>query len=181
MKPHNYSSEAVILAKHNYSEADAILILFSKNMGKLALVAKGVRKLSSRKRGSLEIFNFIKFSAVRGKNLDVITEAEVIKNYSPIRRNLKKASLAFYFMEVVGRISRDGEANLELFNLLLEFMGRVEEQSTLRSLRLEFIHKLLVISGFWPKNKPLLNPDEKLEEILERTPSTLRVGKRILE
>ncbi|MFH1792345.1 MAG: DNA repair protein RecO, partial [Patescibacteria group bacterium] len=61
MKQRNYSTEAIILATKDYSEADRILVVYTKDFGKLSLIAKGVRKTTSKKRGHLEIFNYLKF------------------------------------------------------------------------------------------------------------------------
>jgi len=67
VKQKTYSSEGIILSRKNYGEADRILTVFSKNYGKVTLLAKGIRKLISKKRGHLEIFSEVKFSAVSGK------------------------------------------------------------------------------------------------------------------
>ena len=181
MRPRGYSSEAVILARRDYSEADRILVVYTKESGKRYLMAKGVRKPSSRKRGSLEVFSYIKFAAMRGKDLDLMTEVETIENYSGIRRNLKKVTLAYYFMETVGRTSHENEPNAEIYNLILNFMERLEKEKSLKSLRLEFIQKLLELGGFWPKGKLLEDHDRKIEEVMEKIPSSVRVGKRMLE
>src|SRR5579859_4753812 len=112
-----YSSEGFILARRNFGEADRILVLFTKDFGRISLIAKGVRKLTSRKRGGIEVFNKIKFSAVKGKSLDILTEVNVIDSYESVRNDLKKVSLAYYFCEVIGRVTRDGEKHSELFDI----------------------------------------------------------------
>ena len=76
MKQRSYSSDGIILSRKNYGEADRILIVLSKNFGKLSLLAKGIRKIKSKKRGHLEIFSKIKFSAVKGHGFDLMTEAD---------------------------------------------------------------------------------------------------------
>jgi len=68
----NYSSKGIVLAKRNFSETDRIIVLYTKNLGKISLIAKGVRKLKSRKRGSLEVFNLISFSAAKTRLLLII-------------------------------------------------------------------------------------------------------------
>ncbi len=179
MYSHSYSDEGIILARKNYSEADRILILFSKHHGRVSLLAKGVRRPASRKRGHLEIFNYLKFQAVKGKGLDLMTEAETIDNFEAIRKNLKKVSLAYYFMEVIGRITHEGESHQELFDFLLVYLDKLKAEIKLKKLRLDFIIELLIILGFWPKGKVLINPDGKLEEVIERRLNSVRVGKKM--
>lgn len=176
---HSYSDEGIVLARRNFGEADRILSVYSKHHGKISLLAKGVRRPGSRKRGHVEIFTFVKFSATQGKNLDIVTEAEIIDSFSEVRKSLKKISLAYYFMEVIGRITHEGEPNYELFNLILENLQRLKDEKKLKKLRLDFVLKLLIILGFWPRGKPLLDPDLVLSEVIERKLSSVRVGKKM--
>jgi DNA repair protein RecO (recombination protein O) len=84
MNPRSYTSEGIVLARKNYGEADRIISVFSKDKGRIAFIAKGTRRPKSRKRGHIEIFNRVKFQAVTGRGLDIITEAEVIDDFKDI-------------------------------------------------------------------------------------------------
>ena len=179
MKPKNFSSQAIVLARKNFSETDRILTLFSKGFGKQTFLAKAVRTVKSRKRGHLEVFNLISFSASRGKDLDLMTEAEIVNNFSWVRKNLKKAAVAYFLVDVVRRVTRDDEAHPEVFDLLTEYLQKLEKTTNLKSLRNDFTYHLLVLLGFWPKEKLLSDPDRVLEEIVERELSSIRVGKKI--
>ena len=88
MLPHSYSEEGIVLARKNYGEADRIVSIYSQNHGRISSIAKGVRKLSSRKRGHLEVFSHIRFQAVNGKGLDLMTEVETVENFGEIRKSL---------------------------------------------------------------------------------------------
>lgn len=180
MRPKHYSSEGIVLARRNYGETDRILIVYSKNFGKISLLAKGVRKPNSRKRGHLEVFSHIKFSAAKGKNLDIVTEAEIIDSFPKIRDDLRKVAVAYYFMEVAGRTTRDGEKNEVLYSNILKNLSMLKISVTLRKLRKDFIYQTLTILGFWPKGKPMGNPDYILEDVVEREMSSARVGKKLL-
>ncbi len=173
----SYTSEGIVLAKRNYGEADKILIIFSRNRGKLSLIAKGIRRPKSRKRGHIEVFNKILFQASIGHGLDLMTEAEVIDDFKEIKNNLKRVSLAYYFMEVIGKITHEGENNTEVFNLINESLEKLKTANELKNLRLSFVTRLLEILGYWPEGKSLDNPDTKLEEVIERSLSSIRVGK----
>ncbi|MCL4387403.1 DNA repair protein RecO [Patescibacteria group bacterium] len=181
MIPRKYSSQGIVLARRNYSEADRILIVFSDTYGKLSLLAKGVRRPKSRKRAHIEIFNRIKFSASRGKALDIMTEAEIIDSFSDVKKDLKKVTVAYFFAEIIGRMTREGEKHEDVYLELQSFFERLRDKGSLKILRKEFIYRVLVSLGFWPKDKSIPDPDRILEEILERSPSTIRVGKRLLK
>jgi len=181
MKPHTYSGEAVVLGRKNYGEADRIISVYSKDRGRVALIAKGIRRPKSRKRGHLEIFSLLKFQATSGHGIDLMTEADIVDDFKEIRKSLSKVSLAYYFMEVIGKITHEQERNIELFDLILSSLNKLKTETKLKELRLDFILKLLTIMGYWPHGRKLPNPDEVLEEVIERQIYAERVGKRMLE
>ena len=109
-----------------------------------------------------------------------MTEVELIDSYYDIRKDLNKVALAYYFMEVIVKISQEHEQNEGVYELILEYFDRLRSEKNLKRLRLEFISDLLVIVGFWPKEQTLLNHDKVLERVLERQITSVRVGRKIL-
>jgi DNA repair protein RecO (recombination protein O) len=181
MKPHSYSSSGVVLGRKNYGEADRIISVYSKDHGRISLMAKGIRRPKSKKRGHLEIFSLLNFQSVSGHGIDLMIEADIIDDFKEIRKSLSKVSLAYYFMEVIGKITHENEQNADLFNLILESLNKLKTETKLKKFRLDFILKLLTIMGYWPRGQKLPNPDELLEEVIERQIYAQRVGKRMLE
>lgn len=176
----SYVDEGIVLARRNFSEADRILSVFSKTHGRVSLLAKGVRKPSSRKRGHIEVFNRIKFQGQKGRGLDIMTEAEIIDSFEVVRKDLKKVALAYYFMEVIGRTIHEDEKNTELYNLLQGYLEKLKKEKRLSSLRKNFVYQVLTILGFWPRGRQLESPDAKLEEVTERQLVSARVGKKLM-
>ena len=181
MTPRAFSDEGIVLTRRSYSEADRILSVYSKNHGRLSLIAKGVRRPISKKRGHIEVFNQIKFQAVRGKGLDLMTEAEIIDNFTEVRKSLRKVALAYYFMEVIGRTTHEGQKHSELYTSILKYLRILKTAKELKKLRKQFVYEILTVLGFWPKGKMLTDPDLKLAEVTERNLSSVRVGKRLLK
>ncbi|MDP3918264.1 MAG: DNA repair protein RecO [Candidatus Woesebacteria bacterium] len=181
MKFRTYSSEGIILSRKNYSEADRILIVLSKHFGKLSLLAKGIRKIKSKKRGHLEIFSRVKFSAVKTNGMGIITEVETINDFNMVRTNLNKVSLAYYFCEVVNKITHeDGHAST-VYGLLSTALEQLEQETELKKLRMKFIYDLLTNMGYWPIGKKLIEADIVLDDVIERKINSVRVGKKVLE
>lgn len=178
---HSFTSEGFILARRNFGEADRIIDVYSKGKGKISLIAKGVRRPKSRKRGHLEIFSKISFQVAFGKGMGILTEAETIDSFQEVRKSIKKVSLAYYFMEVVGKITHEDEGNIEFYDFLSLIMERLKKEKGLKKLRNDFVAGTLKILGYWPKDRDLPFPDGKLEEVIERQIGSVRVGKRMLE
>ena len=76
---------AVILRHSNYGEADRLLWLFTRERGKLRAIAKGVRKMRSRKAGHLEPFTHASLQLAKGRDLWIVTQAETIEAFLSIR------------------------------------------------------------------------------------------------
>lgn len=142
---HTYKTEGIILKRRNFGEADKILTIFSKHYGKIRAIAKGIRKITSRKAGSLELFNLCKFVFTKGKNLDIISEVEVLNNFSFWRKNLKKVGIAYYFCELVDKLTPEGQVNKAIFELLKNFLLKMEianESGFLRSFEEHLLEEL---------------------------------------
>jgi len=169
------------MMRRNFSEADRIIDLYTRDKGKMSIIAKGVRRPGSRKRGHLEIFSKVRFQAVNGKGLGIMTEVETINDYKSIRKSIKKVALAYYFMEVLGKAVHEGEGNTEIYDFLSDKMDELTTAKKLKVLRLEFVTNLLKLLGYWPRDMKLDSPDEKLEEVLERQIYSKRVGKIMLK
>ena len=113
--------------------------------------------------------------------IGILTEVETVNNFEKFKKDLRKVSLAYFFTEVIGKITHERERNDCIFELILDYLKKLQFETSLRSLRLRFVSELLAITGFWPKEKILLNPDEKLEEVIERNINSIRVGRKVLK
>lgn len=156
-----YKTEGIILKRINFGEADRILTIYTKHYGKIRAIAKGVRKITSRKGGNVEAFNHVSLFLAQGKNLDIVCEVEVINSFKSWRKNLKKVGLAYYFCELVDKLTPDGQANRAVFELLREFLGRIGKESESELTR-SFEERLLEELGFG------------VPEALRNTPDSLK-------
>jgi len=179
-----YKTEGVVLKRTNFGEADRLVTLYTKHYGKLTCLAKGIRKLTSRKRGDLEIFNSVSFLASRGKGMDIITETEAVKTFSEWRKNLKKVASAYEVCEMLDRLTAENSEQEEVYDLLIDYLKRLGQTSegNLSFWVDSFAGNLLKLLGFWPKNKdfPLnFNVSLYIEEIIERDLKSKKFLKKI--
>lgn len=148
-----YKTEAIILKKKNYREADQILTVFSKNFGKLTLLARGIRKTKSRKRGNLELTNQADLFIAKGKTWDIISEVEVLNSFTNLKEDLGKSVYTFQILELIDRLTMEEQEHLSVYNLLLntlEFLNNSEIAWEKKDLLLSaFSIRLLLTLGFW--------------------------------
>ena len=116
----SYSTEAIILKHTDLGEADRILTLFTPHKGKMRMIAKGVRRPTSKKTGHLEILCHTQLQVALGRNLDMVTQAQSIENFPHLRTELWHMTCGFYLAELIERFIEDDTVHLDVYNLFLE-------------------------------------------------------------
>ena len=122
----SYRVQALVIRHREYGEADRILTLYTLEKGKVQAIAKGVRKLKSRKAGHLEPFTQVALQLAKGRNLELVTQAETIRNFANIKENLKLTAQAAYVLELLDRFTYEEGENRFLYNLVLETLSRLD-------------------------------------------------------
>lgn len=122
-----YRTEAIVIRRTNIGEADKILTVYTPGKGKLKLVAKGVRRTTSRMGGHLELFMHCKLLVAKGRNLDLVTQSETINPFINLRNNLALFAYACYGLELLDRLTEEeGSENYPVFSLLSEFLEALD-------------------------------------------------------
>jgi len=143
---------AIVLRHADWGEADRLITLYSREQGKLRAVAKGARKITSRKAGHLEPFTHVKLQLARGRDLYIVTQAETIDAYLPLRDTLKLTGTASYVVELLDRFVYDEEgANPTLFRLLADTLKRLAEHEDIWLAVRYYEMRLLDFLGFRPQ------------------------------
>jgi len=146
-----YRTEAIVLRHSDFGEADRLLTVYTSYMGKLRLLAKGVRKPTSRKAGHLESFTRAQLLVARGRNLDIITQAETIEPYVALRRDLWRMSHAYYVAELVDRFSEERSENRPLYHLLCDVLSWICRSTDLALTMRFFELHMLSLVGYRPQ------------------------------
>jgi DNA repair protein RecO (recombination protein O) len=89
--PRRYATDAIVLSRFDYGEADRILTLITPGGGKLKAIAKGIRRPTSRIGGSLEPFAELNVLLARGRTFDVVTQVSVGHAWLNLRDSLEAA------------------------------------------------------------------------------------------
>jgi DNA repair protein RecO (recombination protein O) len=146
-----YRTEAIVLRRSDLGEADRLLTLYTPEWGKLRVIAKGVRKPTSRKSGHVELFTHSRLLVARGRNLDIVTQAETIHSFRPLREDLLRTGWAYYAAELLDRFVEEGVENRPLFNLLLTTLGHLCENVDLDLTARFYEVRLLALVGYRPQ------------------------------
>jgi DNA repair protein RecO (recombination protein O) len=150
-RAHSQRVDAVILKHSDWGEADRLLWLFTRQMGKVRAIAKGVRKPRSRKSGHLEPFTLATLQLAWGRDLHIVTQAEAIDTHTGLREDLLRLSYASYIVELLDRFTLEEGENRTLFRLLVDTLARLElEEDPAMAVRYYEV-RLLDLIGFRPQ------------------------------
>ncbi len=147
----SYRLTGIVLHRRDQGEADRLITLITPNQGKVVLLAKGARKVTSRKAGHLELFTHVRLQVAKARTWDLITQAETLHAYPRIRESLRRTGHAYYMAELLLRLAPEGEADTALFDLALETLAYLNSSNNLLIVSRWFEAHLLRIVGFQPQ------------------------------
>jgi DNA repair protein RecO (recombination protein O) len=141
----------VILRHSDFGEADRLLTIFTREMGKVRALAKGVRKTRSRKAGHVEPFTKSNLQLARGRDLLILTQAEAIDVYANLRDDLILLGYASYIIELLDRSTYDEEENRPLYDLIARSLTRLDRGDDPNLVTRYYELRLLDYIGFRPQ------------------------------
>lgn len=148
----SFRAEAVVLRHSDWGEADRLLTLYTRQQGKTRALAKGARKVTSRKAGHIEPFTRVTLQLAKGRDLFIVTQAETIDAYLPLREDLALTGYASYMLELLDRFTyEDDMGNPALFRLLTESLARLASGADAWLVIRHYEMRLLDQLGFRPQ------------------------------
>ena len=149
--PRTYRAEALVLKNAPFGEAGLMVTLYSREQGKLRVVANGARKANSRLVGHLEPLTLTRLLLARGRTLDTVVQAEVAVTFPVLRAGLAAMTRAQFVTELVDGFGSEDSPNQPLYELAVDTLS-VLESDPARDLTLRhFELHLLQVSGFMPE------------------------------
>ncbi len=151
----NIKTEGVILRRINLNDADQIVTVITKDLGKISCMAKGSRRTKSRFCGRLEMFYQVKVTAFQGRNLGYLDEIEPIVHREFHDACLRSKSILFYIAELTNRLIQDEQQIDGVYELILDTLNQIDKNNDKSELVLyAFTIKLFGLLGFmapWDK------------------------------
>src|SRR5450756_823633 len=98
-----YVTDAIVLSRFDFGEADRILTLLTPELGKIKAIAKGIRRPTSRIGGALEPLAELRIQLARGRTFDVVTQVTMQHTWLGLRDRLEVTATAWYCAELAER------------------------------------------------------------------------------
>ena len=125
-RPRVYKTEAIVLRSMNLGEADRVLTVLTPRLGKLRVIAKGVRRTRSRIGGALEPFSDVQLVLAVGRTWDVVTSSSLEDPHLGLRNDLHSTAAAWYIIELADRFCEGAADSHEAFRLLAQALSALD-------------------------------------------------------
>ncbi len=149
--PRTYRAEALTLKNTPTGEADLLVTLFSREGGKLRAVARGARRPTGKLVGHLEPLTLTRLSLARGRNLDQVSQAQTLDNFTALKSDLTALTKGLYVAELVEGFGSEASPNEPLLRLALDTLAAIGRAPGDDLPLLHFQLHLLNVSGLLPE------------------------------
>ncbi len=139
-------TRGMVLGRRVYGEADRILTILAPRLGKIAAIAKGARRMTSKLGGHLELFYVVDWILAEGRTWYVVTGAETVETFPRLRQTLETVRQASHVAHLVNRVVPEGESAEAIYKLVETTLGAIRPGNSPLVLR-QFEWQLLSAIG----------------------------------
>lgn len=143
--------EGIVIRTTDYGETNKIVTLYTREWGKIGVMARGAKKPSSRLAAITQHFTYGYFLVFRSKGLGNLQQGEIISTYRDIREDLFLTAHASYVVELLDKSTEERKPNPFLFELLQQTLHYMNEGYDVDVLTNIFEMKMLNVIGIYPE------------------------------
>lgn len=143
------NASGIVLRRTDFSEADRILVILTKELGKVVAIAKGARKLQSKLAGGIELLGINELGLLPGKSMYTVTSARSKMQFSNISKDLNLLHAAFDMLKLINQ-KTENEEGAELFSVVEQSLYALDENIDQDLVKTWFYMSLLSYFGQQP-------------------------------
>ncbi|MBP1464598.1 DNA repair protein RecO [Candidatus Chloroploca sp. M-50] len=167
MRDRVYRTEGLILRRNDFGEADRVVLLATP-AGKRRVVARGVRKTTSKLAGHIELFTHTSLMLALGRNLDIVTQSQTISPHTNLRTSLARLGCAYYAAELYDRFTEEQDENPALFAALIETFGLLDRSASPDLVLRAYELHLMQLLGYRPQLHQCVVCEAQLTPVADR-------------
>ncbi len=160
-----YKTQAISLKTAPFAEADKMVTLFSRDQGKIKVLAKSARRVPSRFGGRVESFTYADFLIAQTRSIDIVSQCKVIESFQKVREQELMLMSGLYMFKIVNFGTVFGQAHPELFDLLLKSLYNLKQGCDARRVAIDFEKAFVVLEGIYQEG---VHPRDALSQHLEK-------------
>ena len=124
----HYRTKGFVFKKEDRVEANRSFSVFTEDYGRVEIVGKAIRKINSKLRAGIDLFNFSEIEFIQGKNNKTLTDAVLIDKFS-INDNLRKIKIAHRISDIMDNFLKGQEKDTGTFELIKEVFLILDEKN----------------------------------------------------
>jgi DNA repair protein RecO (recombination protein O) len=145
--------EGIVIRSVDYGESSKVVTLFTRENGKIGIMARGAKKAKSRLGAVTQLFThgYYLCKSGPGTSMPDLSQGEIVESYRELRQNLTQTAYAAYIAELLDRLTHEREPNPFLFQLLMLTYRFLNEGKDAEILCRIFETKMLSVAGIAPQ------------------------------
>lgn len=142
--------EGIVIRTTDYGETNKIITLYTRELGKVGVMARGAKKPKSRLSSISQPFTYGYYLIQKSTGLGTLQQGEIIYSMRKIREDIFCTAYAAYVVELTDKVVEDKKVNPHLFELLLQTLKYMSEGIDLDILLNIYEMKMLSVAGIHP-------------------------------
>jgi len=165
-------TEAIVLMKRSLLGKDLIITVFTKELGKARLLAKGVKKITSRRLPHIQTGNLIKAVINKKGEYLYLQQTDLISAFSNIKKDEKKVGFLYNLFFVLDRLLPEEQKETTAYNLTKKTLIDLSKNNVTQGNITTYVNQFLSIFGYSKKNMTFDEQKLFLEELIhEKLPN----------
>lgn len=153
-------TEGIVIRTRDYGEAHKVVVLYTREHGKIPVMARGVKKTKSRLSFVTQVLTHGQYLYFASSGMGTLNQGETIDSHHPLRQNILSMSYAAYIVELLDKLTEEKQVNPHLFHLLKKTLKFLQDGKDADILCRIFELKLLSIAGYRPQLEECINCGE---------------------
>lgn len=144
------NTKVVVLKEITLKEEDKIVVVFSREYGKISVYAKGARKTKSAFLAGTQMLTYSDFLIYKKDNLSNLSKIEIIDSFMDIKNDYNKLYYAMYFAEFIDAVTIEDNPCREIFDFLIMTLNKLKTNKDIKLIKAIFELKVLGLAGYMP-------------------------------
>lgn len=159
-------TEAIILKKKDLLNRDILIRLFTEDLGRLTVFAKGVKKITSRRSPHLQTGNLINVLLSLRNDHYYLQETRLISGFSELKEDENKVKQLYSFLFVLERLLPEQQKEAKIYNLTKKFLIELSNSPGSRTITVKYLTVIMKLLGYLDKEVGLIELKSLIEEII---------------
>lgn len=158
--------EAIVLKKIHLLNKDVLISLFTEELGRVTVFAKGVKKITSRRSPHLQTGNLINILVSQKNEHYYLQESELVSGFSELKKDEKKVKQLYSFLFVLDRLLPEQQKEIRIYNLTKNFFIDLSKSVYSKEIIIKYLTETMKLMGYLDKKVSLLELKSLIEEII---------------